>query len=208
MDVRYYITKTGRDVVDEWIAGLADRTEARILARIERLSSGNFGDRKALGGGLFELRIDTGPGYRVYCATVGRTCVLLPLWRGQTQAIARHSARTWIFQRLLREDTQAMKDKTSESHDEVMRRRLRANPKFAAEYLKAALEDTEEPAVLLIALRRIAEARGGIAKVAKVAGIERESLYRALSARGNPRLSTLVAVTKAVGLKLTVETAR
>ena len=77
MDVRYYITKTGRDVVDEWIAGLADRTEARILARIERLSSGNFGDRKALGGGLFELRIDTGPGYRVYCAMIGRTCVLL-----------------------------------------------------------------------------------------------------------------------------------
>jgi probable addiction module antidote protein len=101
-----------------------------------------------------------------------------------------------------------MKDKISESHDEVMRRRLRENPKFAAEYLKAALEDTEEPRVLLIALRRIAEARGGIAKVAKAAGIERESLYRALSAKGNPRLSTLVAVTKAVGLKLTVENAR
>ncbi|MGA7218211.1 MAG: addiction module antidote protein [Candidatus Sulfotelmatobacter sp.] len=101
-----------------------------------------------------------------------------------------------------------MKDKTSESHDEVMRRRLRTNSKFAAEYLKATLEDAEEPAVLLIALRRIAEARGGIAKVAKAAGIERESLYRALSARGNPRLSTLVAVTKAVGLKLTVEAAR
>ena len=101
-----------------------------------------------------------------------------------------------------------MKDKTSESHDEVMRRRLRENPKFAAEYLKAALEDAEEPRVLLNALRRIAEARGGIAKVAKAAGIERESLYRALSAKGNPRLSTLVAVTKAVGLKLTVENAR
>jgi probable addiction module antidote protein len=101
-----------------------------------------------------------------------------------------------------------MKDKISESHDEVMRRRLRDNPTFAAEYLKAALEDTEEPRVLLIALRRIAEARGGIAKVAKAAGIERESLYRALSAKGNPRLSTLVAVTKAVGLKLTVENAR
>jgi probable addiction module antidote protein len=56
-------------------------------------------------------------------------------------------------------------------------------------------------------LRRIAEARGGLAKVAKAAGIERESLYRALSRRGNPRLSTLVAVTKAVGLKLTVEDA-
>ncbi|HZW97121.1 MAG TPA: addiction module antidote protein [Candidatus Eremiobacteraceae bacterium] len=100
------------------------------------------------------------------------------------------------------------KDVTSVSHDKCMIRELRADPKFAAEYLKVALEDTEEPAVLLIALRRIAEARGGIAKVAKAAGIERESLYRALSARGNPRLSTLVAVTKAVGLKLTVEAAR
>jgi probable addiction module antidote protein len=76
------------------------------------------------------------------------------------------------------------------------------------EYLKVALEDSENPGVLLIALRRVAEARGGIAKVAKLAGIERESLYRALSAKGNPRLSTLVAVTKAVGLKLTVENAR
>ena len=100
------------------------------------------------------------------------------------------------------------KDITSVSHDESTIRELRADPKFAAEYLKVSLEDTEEPAVLLIALRRIAEARGGIAKVAKAAGIERESLYRALSPRGNPRLSTLVAVTKAVGLKLTVETAR
>jgi probable addiction module antidote protein len=100
------------------------------------------------------------------------------------------------------------KDVTSVSHDEVMRQHLREDREFAVEYLKVALEDTENPGVLLIALRRVAEARGGIAKVAKLAGIERESLYRALSAKGNPRLSTLVAVTKAVGLKLTVENAR
>jgi len=47
----------------------------------------------------------------------------------------------------------------------------------------------------------------GIAKVAKAAGIERESLYRALSDRGNPRLSALVAVTQAIGVRLTVEAA-
>jgi probable addiction module antidote protein len=98
-----------------------------------------------------------------------------------------------------------MKHKTSISHDEALVRELRENPDFAAEYLRAALEDEDEPRVLLIALRRVAEARGGIAKVAKAAGVERESLYRALSAHGNPRLSTLVAVTKAMGLKLTVE---
>ena len=98
-----------------------------------------------------------------------------------------------------------MKHKASTSHDEAMTRELRENPDFAAEYLRAALEDAEEPRVLLVALRRVAESRGGVAKVAKAAGIERESLYRALSAHGNPRLSTLVAVTKAMGLKLTVE---
>jgi probable addiction module antidote protein len=98
-----------------------------------------------------------------------------------------------------------MKKKASISHDEATVRELRASPQFAAEYLRAALEDEDEPRVMLVALRRVAEARGGIAKVAKAAGVERESLYRALSPRGNPRLSTLVAVAKAVGLRLTVE---
>ena len=100
-----------------------------------------------------------------------------------------------------------MKRKASIGHDEVMVRRLRKDPSFAAEYLKAALEDHDEPRVLLIALRHVAQAQG-IARVARAAGIERESLYRALSAHGNPRLSTLVAVTKAIGLRLTVEAAQ
>jgi probable addiction module antidote protein len=93
------------------------------------------------------------------------------------------------------------------SHDKAVIQELRDDPEFAAEYLRAAMDDTDEPQVLLIALRRIAEARGGMAKVAKAAGMQRESLYRALSKRGNPRLDTLMAVTKAVGLKLTVEIA-
>jgi len=101
-----------------------------------------------------------------------------------------------------------MKDKASILHDEVMVKKLRKNRAFAAEYLKAAMEDTEEPQVLLVALRQVAEARGGVAKIAKAAGVERESLYRALSPRGNPRLSTLFAVTKAMGLTLTVETSQ
>jgi len=99
------------------------------------------------------------------------------------------------------------KHATTISHDEAIIAELRRSPRFAAEYLKAALEDEDEPRVLLIAMRHIAEARGGIAKVAKAAGIQRESLYRALSARGNPRLYTLLAVAKAIGLKVTVEAA-
>jgi probable addiction module antidote protein len=84
-----------------------------------------------------------------------------------------------------------MKREASVSHDQTIIRQLRKDPKFAAEYLKAALDDEEESRVLLIALRHLAQAQG-IAKVAKAAGIERESLYRALSAHGNPHLSTLV----------------
>ena len=101
-----------------------------------------------------------------------------------------------------------MKDKTSVSHDDVMVKKLRERPQFAVEYLKAAMEETDDPEVLLIALRHVAKARGGVAKVAKAAGLERESLYQALSEHGNPRLSTLLGIMKAVGLKLTVEMAQ
>jgi probable addiction module antidote protein len=98
-----------------------------------------------------------------------------------------------------------MKHKASISHDKAIVEELRRDADFAVEYLKAALEDSDEPKVLLVVLRQLAEARGGVAKIAKKAGVKRESLYRALSERGNPRLSTLTAVMKAVGLKLTVE---
>jgi probable addiction module antidote protein len=99
-----------------------------------------------------------------------------------------------------------MKNRSSILDEDAMVRRLRRDSAFAAEYLKAALEDQDEPRVLLIALRQIVRAHG-MARVTKAAGVERESLYRALSARGNPRLSTLVTVTRAIGLRVTVEAA-
>jgi putative addiction module killer protein len=62
----------------EWLAGLNDqRAEAKILARINRLTAGNFGDCKPLKEGVWELRIDWGPGYRVYYAMAARRMVLL-----------------------------------------------------------------------------------------------------------------------------------
>ena len=96
-----------------------------------------------------------------------------------------------------------MKDKTSVSHDDFMIEHLRANPEFAVEYLKGALEE-EEPAVILIVLRRLTDAFGGTAGDAKATGLQR-SLNPALSKRGNPNLSTLLAVTKIMGLRLTVK---
>jgi len=61
-----------------WIGRLKDhRARARINIRIKRLRGGNFGDHGSVGGGVSEMRIDYGPGYRVYLTIRGRTVVLL-----------------------------------------------------------------------------------------------------------------------------------
>lgn len=94
-------------------------------------------------------------------------------------------------------------------HDEAVIELLRDDPDFAGEYLAAAFEEADRPGgreALLAALRRVAEARG-MAQVARDAGIQRESLYRALSPRGNPTIKTLLAVLQATGLKLGVHRA-
>ena len=76
--IDHYITASGVDVFEGWIDSLRDqRAVAKVLTRINRLALGNFGDYRALDGGVFELRIDWGPGYRVYAARVGKVVVLL-----------------------------------------------------------------------------------------------------------------------------------
>ena len=92
------------------------------------------------------------------------------------------------------------------SHDEAVVAMLRADPDFAAEFLAAALEEVELPGgqvALLAALRHIAEAQG-MSAVAARAGIPRESLYRALSPKGNPTIKTFLAVVRGAGLHLDV----
>ena len=66
------------EVFGKWIDGLGDlRGRARIQARIERLATGNPGNVKPVGEGVSELRIDYGPGYRVYYTQRGRELVIL-----------------------------------------------------------------------------------------------------------------------------------
>src|SRR5258708_23146634 len=78
IELRHYVSRAGKDVFDDWLTGLADaRTQAKIASRINRLAAGNFGDCKSLRQGLYELRIDWGPGYRVYYAMLERASVLL-----------------------------------------------------------------------------------------------------------------------------------
>jgi probable addiction module antidote protein len=98
-----------------------------------------------------------------------------------------------------------MEKRTTKSYQTALLEALQ-EPEEAVAYLNAALEEEGEDAekLFLLALRNVAEARG-VAKVAAAAALNRESLYRTLSARGNPRLSTLGALLDALGLRLAVE---
>ncbi len=78
------------------------------------------------------------------------------------------------------------------------------DPREAEAYLNAALED-EDPRVFLLALRNVVEARGGMSKVAADSALNRESMYRMLSKRGNPSMKSLGALLASLGFRLAVE---
>jgi probable addiction module antidote protein len=88
---------------------------------------------------------------------------------------------------------------TTVKHDDWLFEQLKG-AEFAAEYLNAASED-DDPKTYLTALRKVVEARDGMADIAEKARLSRETLYRTVSTRGNPTFTTLSAVLKATGLK-------
>lgn len=96
--------------------------------------------------------------------------------------------------------------KPAESYRDYLLESLK-DPEEAAGYLTAAFEEGD-PKYFLKALRNVAEAHGGMAKLAKKADLNRETLYRTLSEKGNPRLDSLYCVLKALNLNLKIGTGR
>ena len=76
-EIKQYLTETGECPFRDWLACLDIDIRARIQARIFRLELGNLGDYKFLGAGIYELRCDFGPGYRIYFGIEGRKIILL-----------------------------------------------------------------------------------------------------------------------------------
>ena len=78
MEIRFYMSSDGKCPFEEWLGSLKDgKARMRVRARIARLEVGNFGDCKGLRDGVQEIRIDYGPGYRVYLSRQGKVIVLL-----------------------------------------------------------------------------------------------------------------------------------
>ena len=95
---------------------------------------------------------------------------------------------------------------TSRDYQKGLIERLK-DPAESAAYLDAAIEDGDR-AILLDAVRDVIEAQGGMKKISRDTGLNRENLYRALSENGNPELNSLEKLLKSLGLRLTVEVDR
>ena len=83
-----YVTDTNKNPFNEWLLSLDRTARLRIEMRLDRIRTGNFGDYKSLGNGLYELRLFFGPGYRIYYGIVGEKVVLL-LGGGQKRGQSR-----------------------------------------------------------------------------------------------------------------------
>jgi len=94
--------------------------------------------------------------------------------------------------------------KTHRTHEEATVEMFRGDPDLAADYLNSVLEDGDETD-LMLALRNLSKAFGGVQEVARQAEVNANTIYRTLSEQGNPELKTLTAILKAMGMRLAVQ---
>ena len=77
IEIRSYLDRSGRNPFERWFGKLDDSTQARITVALDRIEQGNFSLAKGVGAGVLELRLDFGPGYRVYFGKDGEVLVIL-----------------------------------------------------------------------------------------------------------------------------------
>ncbi len=77
-EIQRYIASDGKSPYDQWFYSLRDiNAQAKIISRLNRIADGNLGDYRSVGEGVYELKINYGPGYRIYFGQIGMTIVLL-----------------------------------------------------------------------------------------------------------------------------------
>ena len=183
-------------VYARWFRRLRDReARVRIDSRIRRLSLSNPGDVRPVGEGVSEIRIDYGPGYRVYFGSEVRP--LSSFWPEATR-----TARSGTYEGRWRwpgdyREVAAMARTQTRPWDPA--EHLETDEDMAA-YLNVALEEGDM-SLIMVTLGDIARARR-MAVVAQETGLGRESLYKSLSPDGNPEFATVLKVVRALGLQL------
>jgi probable addiction module antidote protein len=198
VEIRQYRAPDGKLPFDDWLAQLRDaQARARIAARIDRMQAGLRGDWKSVGAGVCELRVDCGraTGSISHRTAQQWSCCCVAETSGPSNATSRWRMATG------RTTGRARTSAPFRASDY-----LRDENDIAA-YLDAILADGD-PRLVPVALRTITNAVGGMAALAERTGLSRETLYRTLSEKGNPRLDTLATILEAFGLRIAVAPAR
>ncbi len=177
-----------------------ERTRVIIASRLDRLGFGHAGDAKPVGHGISELRIDFGPGYRIYFRRSGMTIIIL-LCGGDksTQAKDVETASA------CRKNGATMKKKAEKLTNYDPAEDLGSDEAITV-FMAEALQ-TNDAAYIAHAVGVVARAKG-MAQIAEQTGLSREQLYRSFSQRGNPTLKTTLAVMSALGVTLTAKILR
>lgn len=184
---------------DVWLTSISDKmTKKRIQARIRRAELDNFGDVSPVGEGVSEMRLHFGPGYRVYFTR--RDLEIVILLAGGDKATQEKDIRNALeLARQLRGES----NMALELRKWDIQEHLKTEEDMAL-YLQACIEEAgDDAAFIAAALGDIVRARS-MSELAKETGLGRESLYKALSGEDNPSFGTILKVTRALGLKLTV----
>ena len=196
MDVREYLTADGRNPYREWLDTLDVTPRARIQARVLRFSTGNLGDHKSVGGGVWEARVMFGPGYRIYFGKDGAQLVLLC-------SAATSPPRRWTWpgrrshgRRIRRTNVVARR---SEDWNAGLAKDLR-DPAFAREFLLAAIDEGVD---LQLALRKVIRAMG-VKEFAARVRMASPNVLRAINPRHNPTQDTLNRLLKPFKLRLSL----
>ena len=196
MDVREYLTADGKNPYREWLDTLDVTPRARIQARVLRFSTGNLGDHKSVGGGVWEARVMFGPGYRIYFGKDGaNSCCCC------SAATSPPRLRTWPARRSRGRRTRRTNAvaRRSEDWNVGLAKDLR-DAAFAREFLLAAIDEGVD---LQLALGKVIRAMGVKEFAAKVR-MAGPNVLRAINPSHNPTQDTLNRLLKPFRLRLSL----
>lgn len=196
MDVREYLTAAGKNPYREWLDTLDVTLRARVQARVLRFSTGNLGDHKSVGGGVWEARVMFGPGYRIYFAKDGLRLVLLLLGGDKSTQSADIARAQESGRRIRRVNGVARR---SEDWDIGLAKDLR-DPAFAREFLLASIDEGVD---LQLALGKVIRAMG-VKEFAARVRMASPNVLRAINPRHNPTQDTLNRLLKPFRLRLSL----
>ena len=179
-------TSIGREPGNDWLKGLRDeKGRAAIRVRLNRLQAGNFSNCEPVGNGVHELKIDFQP---------DTASILVMTETRWFFSLEETKIRKVATSRKLRNIGRTTMPKRTTDYRSTLLEALK-DPVEAQNYLTAALNDSED--MFLLALRDVAEAHQ-MSKVAGKVGVSRESLYRMLTASGNPTYRNFFGILRAL----------